>query len=134
MIDPRSGVPQHRQLADELRARITSGEWLPGSLLPAQPRLRHDYGVGKATVQAAMVQLRAEGLIDVERGIGVRVREPIEQRQVRVQRGSMVQARMPTAGERAELDIPEGVPVLVVTLGGRERGVYPADRNVLTFA
>lgn len=134
MIDPHSGVPAHRQLAELLRARITSGEWPPGSLLPPAPRLRHEYGVGKATVQAAVAALRAEGLIGLERGIGIRVREPVERRRVAVPRGSTIRARMPTPQERAALDVPEGVPVLVVIIGGRERGPYPADRVDLTVS
>lgn len=134
MIDPHSGVPAHRQLAEMLRARIVAGEWPPGTLLPPSPRLRHEYGVGKATVQAAIGSLRAEGLIGLERGIGIRVREPVERQRVAVPRGGEVSSRMPTARERADLDVPEGVPVLVVTLGGRVRGVYPADRTVLTLS
>lgn len=134
MIDPHSGVPAHRQLAELLRARTASGEFPAGSLLPAAPRLRHEYGVGKATVQKALDTLRAEGLIELDRGIGMRVREPVERRRVSVPRGSLVRARMPTPQERADLDVPEGVPVLIVVLGGRERGPYPADRTDLTFS
>ena len=134
MIDPHSGVPAWKQLAELLRARVAAGEWPPGSLLPPAPRLRHEYGVGKATVQAAIGALRGEGLIGLERGIGIRVREPAEPVRVAVPRGAQVSARMPTARERADLDVPEGVPVLVVTLGGRVRGVYPADRTVLTLS
>lgn len=134
MIDPHSGVPRHLQLAAMLRARLAAGEWAPGAMLPSETRLSQDYGVGRGTVRRAVTLLRVEGLVDVAPGYGTRVREPVEQQQVRVPRGSTVQARMPSAAERAELDIPEGVPVLVVTLGGRPRGTYAADRTVLTFA
>lgn len=51
-------------------------EWQPGDLPPPQPRLRYEYDVGKVTVQSAIAALRAEGLVTVERGVGVRVREP----------------------------------------------------------
>jgi hypothetical protein len=84
-------------------------------------------------VKAAIAQLRADGLVDVERGVDIRVREPVEKESARVPRGATVAGRMPTAEERSELDIPEGVPVMVVSYGGRER-VYPCDRVVLTFA
>lgn len=134
MIDPHSGVPAHRQLAALLRARIAAGEWPPGSLLPPQPRLRHEYGVGKATVQKAVETLRSEVLIGLDQGIGIRVREPVERQRVSVPRGAAVTARMPTAEERVDLDVPEGVPVMVVELGGRVRGVYAADRTVLSLS
>ena len=130
-LDPHSGVPLHRQLAAALRSRIAAGEWPAGSLLPAQSRIGYDYGVGKATVQAAVSALRAEGVVDVQRGVGIRVREGLEREVVSAPRGALIDARMPTPQERADLDIPEGVPVQVVTVGGRVRGVYPADRVTL---
>ncbi|TCB97603.1 GntR family transcriptional regulator [Micromonospora zingiberis] len=131
-LDPRSGMPLHRQLAAALRARIAAGEWPPGALLPAQARLAHEYEVGKATVLAAVAALRAEGLIDVERGVGLRVREPADRERVAVPRGALIVCRPPTPDERARLDIPEGVHVQVVTVGGRVRGVYPGDRVELS--
>ncbi|MFG1776584.1 GntR family transcriptional regulator [Micromonospora sp. NPDC049048] len=131
-LDPHSGVPLHRQLAADLRTRIAGGEWPAGTLLPAQARIGYDYGVGKATVQAAITALRAEGLVDVERGVGIRVRARVERRSVAVPRGARISSRMPTAEERAEHDMPEGVPLFVVVVGGRERGRYPADRVDLT--
>lgn len=133
MIDPHSGVPAWRQLAGVLRARIESGEWRPGALLPPHPRLQHEYAVERATVQRAVADLRQAGLVDVERGIGVRVRERVAEERVRVARGSEVRSRMPTATERAEHGLADGVPVFVVTIGGRSR-VLPGDRTVLTFA
>lgn len=133
MIDPHSGVPRHRQLAALLRERLTVGEWAPGALLPSETRLSQDYRVGRGTVRRAIAVLRAEGLLDVAAGHGTRVREAVQLQPVRVARGSTARGRMPTDAERATLDIPEGVPVLVVTIGGRER-VLPCDRTLLTFA
>lgn len=130
-LDPHSGVPLHRQLAAALRARIAAGEWPAGALLPAQARIGYEYGVGKATVLAAVTALRTEGLVDVERGTGIRVREPMAKERISVPRGSEIESVTPTAEERAALGIPEGVSLMVVTLGGRVRGRYPADRFVL---
>ena len=129
MIDPSSGVPLHRQLTDALRARIVSGEWPPGTLLPPQPRLRYEYGVGKATVHAAIGALRAEGLVTVERGVGVRVREVAERQEVSGEPGSTVETRMPTPEERATFQMAEGVPVLVVTAPDGWTDVYPGDAH-----
>jgi len=39
----------------------------------------------------------------------------------------VVTSRMPTADERDRLDLPEGVPVLVVEQDGQTE-IYPADR------
>ncbi|WP_091652159.1 GntR family transcriptional regulator [Micromonospora pallida] len=134
MIDLHSGVPRHRQLADELRARLRAGEWAPGARLPSETRLSQEHGVGRGTVRRAVAMLRAEGLVDVASGRGTRVRELVDLERVAVPRGAVTRSRMPTVEERAEMDIPEGVPVLVVILGGRVRGVYPADRAEITHS
>lgn len=131
MIDPHSGVPAWRQLADELRARINSGEWPPGALLPPQPRIQHEYAVGKATVKAAVAALRSEGLVDLEHGIGIRVREPSERQEVRGESGSVVSVRMPTPAERAAFGLADGVPMLVVTGPDGLQEAYPGDEYVL---
>ncbi|WFE45279.1 GntR family transcriptional regulator [Verrucosispora sp. WMMD1129] len=134
MIDPHSGVPRHRQLADVLRARIARGEYAPGDLLPSETRLSQEYEVGRGTVRRAVSLLRAEGLVDAASGRGTQVREPVEVERVAVPRGALISARPPTPDERASLAIPEGVHVLVVSVGGRVRGVYPADRVLLSTA
>lgn len=134
MINAHTGVPAWRQLAALLRARIDSGEWPPGTLLPSQPRLRHEYAIGKATLLKAMGDLLDAGLVDVEPGIGTRVRQPMALEQVAVPRGARIRSRMPTPEEREQWGLPHGVAVLVVTLGGHVRGRYPADRIELTTA
>lgn len=125
-------MPVARQLAALLRARVLDGTYAAGGLLPSETRLSQEYGVGRGTVRRAVAELRAEGLVDAAPGRGTRVREVAERQVVAVPRGSLIDSRMPTPDERAELDIPEGVPVQVVTVGGRVRGVYPSDRVTLT--
>jgi len=56
------------------------------------------------------------------------VRERVEPETVRVEGPARIGARMPTPDERRRLRLDEGVPVLVVVEGGRER-VLPADRT-----
>ncbi|MEU7771203.1 GntR family transcriptional regulator [Micromonospora taraxaci] len=133
MVNPHSGVPAWQQLAAVLRARIEVGEWPPGALLPPAPRLSHEYDLGKATVKRALDSLRADGLVDLDRGIGLRVREPVEVEVVRVPRGARTRSRMPTPAERADMGIPEGVPLLLVTFGGRTTR-YAADRTELSHS
>src|SRR5438128_5140332 len=66
---------QYRQLADLIRAGIESGEFPPGSLLPPENELTQRYGVSRRTVNRAVVILRGEGLVRVDRGRGTVVRE-----------------------------------------------------------
>jgi len=67
--------PHYRQLADQLKRAIDSGEYPPGSLLPPEPEIAASYGVSRATVNNAVAVLRAEGLVRVLRGRGTMVRQ-----------------------------------------------------------
>jgi DNA-binding GntR family transcriptional regulator len=50
-------------VANELRARINSGEWNPGEALPTVAELAKSYAVSTASVSKALAVLRDEGLI-----------------------------------------------------------------------
>ncbi|WP_328850988.1 GntR family transcriptional regulator [Micromonospora globbae] len=128
MIDPSADRAVFRQLADLLRDRITSGDLAPGASLPSELRLAQEYGLSRTSVRQAISLLRSEGLVIVQppRGTFVRSMEPTET--VTLRKGDTASARMPTPAERKELDIGEGVPVLVVFRADGSREVYPADR------
>lgn len=121
-------------MADDLRESIVSGQLGPGEWLPSSKRLEQEYGVSRETVRRALAVLRGEGLILTEPSYGTRVREPQERAPVRVPRGATAISRPATPAERADLGIDDGGHVWVVSLGGRDRGVYRADSTVLTFA
>lgn len=65
----------YHAIAGELRARIERGQYEPGSRLPAEDALAREFTVSRQTVNKALLRLRAEGLIRVERGVGTTVRE-----------------------------------------------------------
>ena len=71
MIDPMSGVPVYRQLADQLRERILSGELLPRTPLPSAKTLAQEHGIAVGTVTRAVEVLRQEGLVRTIPGRGV---------------------------------------------------------------
>lgn len=66
---------RYQQLANELRAAIERGDYPRGSTLPSENELAAEYGVTTRTVNRAMLSLRGEGLVRVERGRGTTVRE-----------------------------------------------------------
>jgi DNA-binding GntR family transcriptional regulator len=72
-INTRSAVPTYRQLADQLRAAIESGEIAPGDFLPSIHELMTKTGLAQATVQKARDVLRAEGLVETSPGRGMYV-------------------------------------------------------------
>jgi GntR family transcriptional regulator len=71
VINTRSSVPTFRQLADQLRAAIESGQIAPGDFLPSIHELMTATGLAQATVQKARDVLRAEGLVDTSPGGGM---------------------------------------------------------------
>lgn len=128
MIDFNSGVPVVRQVVDLLRQRVQSGVWQPGTRLPSEADLAHEFGVGKDTLRDALAVLRAEGIIrGGGRGQRAMVPPKVQLRTVALRPGETVATRMPTPAERAEHGIPEGVPVLLVRTGAGEV-IYPGDR------
>jgi GntR family transcriptional regulator len=64
-----------RRIADDLRARIESGELAPGRQLPTQLELVEQYGVARMTVRQALNELVNEGLVISRRPQGFFVRD-----------------------------------------------------------
>jgi DNA-binding GntR family transcriptional regulator len=62
-----------RHIAADLRAKIESGRWQPGDRLPTLADLQVEYGVAKGTIQNAIAQLRADGMVTSRRGGGIYV-------------------------------------------------------------
>lgn len=58
----------HREIADDLRTAIRSGQLQPGSPLPSMSALAEQYGVTKPTAGVALRTLAAEGWIVVQHG------------------------------------------------------------------
>jgi DNA-binding FadR family transcriptional regulator len=64
----------YRQIAEQLRALIATGEFSPGSRLPAERDLAKQLGVSRPSVREALIALEVEGVIDVRTGSGIYVR------------------------------------------------------------
>lgn len=130
MIDPDSGRPVYRQLADVIRVQIERGELRPGQRLRTEPEYMDAYNIGRDSVRKAMAALRAEGLI-VTTKQGSRVRPPTAVAVVSITKETQVHTRMPTQRERRVLGIAEGIPVFVVERRGGEPEVFAGDRTTL---
>ncbi|GGW45633.1 hypothetical protein FHS32_004056 [Streptomyces albaduncus] len=60
----------HREVADELRARIRSGALQPGQRMPTQAQLAAEFGVERPAVRQALRILRSERLLtNVSKGV-----------------------------------------------------------------
>ena len=63
----------YRQIAGQLRALITAGEWAVGSRLPAERDLARQMGVSRPSVREALIALEVEAWVEVRTGSGVYV-------------------------------------------------------------
>jgi GntR family transcriptional regulator len=133
-VDPRSDRPIYRQIADILRAQIANGTLQPGQMLPSEKHLADAYGVGRDAIRQAIASLRIEGLAVTGKGRGTLVRLASERTPLVLTPATRAIVRMPSAAERAELNIDEGVPVIVVSDGRASPRLYAADRVFLTGA
>lgn len=64
----------YRQIADQLRTLIRSGEFAVGTRLPAERDLAMRMNVSRPSVREALIALEIDGLVEVRPGSGVHVR------------------------------------------------------------
>ena len=69
-------VPRYHAIAEDLRARIRSGELLPGAPLDNQRKLARSFGVTLMTLRQALETLERENLIVRRHGLGTFVAAP----------------------------------------------------------
>ena len=61
----------YRQIADQLAQLIASGEFAPGTRLPAERELAVSLGVSRTSVREAIISLEMSGLVEVRVGTGI---------------------------------------------------------------
>ncbi len=73
---PGTTPPKYRRIADDLRARIKSGEYPADSRLPTKAELMAHYKAALSTVDHAIEELRKQGYADTVQGVGTFARQP----------------------------------------------------------
>ncbi|MCA1675023.1 MAG: winged helix-turn-helix domain-containing protein [Actinobacteria bacterium] len=69
--------PKYRQIADDLRAKISDGTYPVGAMLPSTSQLMASYDVSVTVARAAVKELQNEGIAEGQPGKAVYVqREP----------------------------------------------------------
>lgn len=66
--------PEYQRLMDQIRSKITSGEYPVGSMIPSTAELKDLTGMSVPVVRRAVGQLEADGILEGHPGKGVYVK------------------------------------------------------------
>lgn len=67
-LNPNSGIPIYRQLMEQVRRMVASGQLQSGDELPSVRELAVNHAVNPMTISKAYSLLEAEGLLERQRG------------------------------------------------------------------
>ena len=73
-VSPASGVPIYRQLIDQVRAHVAGGRLAAEEFLPSVRAVAEELEVNPMTVSKAYSILERDGVVELVRGQGMRVR------------------------------------------------------------
>jgi GntR family transcriptional regulator len=76
-VTPSSGIPIYRQLIDQIMAELASGRLQRGDLLPSVRDAAERLQINPMTASKAYSKLEAQGVVELVRGRGMRVRSPV---------------------------------------------------------
>lgn len=70
-ILPSAAEPIYRQIVEQVRRHVASGQWSAGEELPSVRALAQEHAINPMTVSKAYSLLEAEGLLERRRGMGM---------------------------------------------------------------
>ena len=98
--------PVYLRLRDIIAAAIISGDYAEGDMLPSVRAFAAEQGANPLTVAKAYQQFQIDGLIRVQRGVGMFVREGAAEQLRQAERAAFLRDEWPTIRQRmARLDI-----------------------------
>ena len=68
ILNPNSGIPIYRQVLEQIRRQVASGQLKPGDALPSVREVAMTHAVNPMTISKAYSLLEAEGLLEHNRG------------------------------------------------------------------
>ncbi|HEX7817478.1 GntR family transcriptional regulator [Dyella sp.] len=112
IIQPASPEPIYRQIVEQLRRLIASGQLVPGELLPSVRDVAGFHAINPMTVSRAYGMAESEGLLERLRGKGMAVAQAHRSTQTQAQRLELLEPQLQALARQAnELELPAG-PVL----------------------
>jgi GntR family transcriptional regulator, histidine utilization repressor len=135
----KSDLPAYEQVKSWIRGHIASGEWRPGDPVPSEAALMQQFRISRMTVNRALRELAAEGLVTRVQGSGTRVaqlhrissrlsirdihEEVVERGHVHTTRVISTRKEKAGAAVAASLGLRSGAPVFHSVLVHLENGV-----------
>ncbi len=114
-LNPQSGIPIYKQLMEQIRRMVSSGQLQPGTMLPSVRELAVAHAVNPMTISKAYSLLEVEGLLDRQRGKGMSVSSKIparESRDARLQRLQSSLEQVVIAADQLELNTEDVIKAL----------------------
>jgi GntR family transcriptional regulator len=91
---------RYQTIAEDLRRRVSLGEFAAGRLLPSESALSASYAASRITIRRALEVLRDEGLVDSRQGFGwFAAVDPLQQSLGRL---GTIEAQLARSGVRSE--------------------------------
>jgi len=94
--------PVYLRLRDQIAAAIMDGRYAEGAMLPSVRSFAAEQGANPLTVAKAYQQFQDDGLIRVQRGVGMFVREGAAARLRASQKASFLEQEWPALRARME--------------------------------
>lgn len=107
IIQPSAAEPIFRQIAEQLRRLVVSGQLTPGQVLPSVRDVAEFHAVNPMTVSRAYSLLEAEGLLERLRGKGMAVASVHARPRPQEERLALLDAQLQAlARQTDELELP----------------------------
>ena len=132
-------LPAYEQVKAFIKTHISAGTWKPGDPVPSEAALAAQFGISRMTVNRALRELTAEGMVTRVQGSGTRVaelhrissrltirdihEEVVERGHVHTTRVLMVEAEKASADLARTLGLRTGARVFHTMLVHLENGV-----------
>ena len=94
--------PVYLRLRDLIAAAIIEGRYREGEMLPSVRAFAAEQGANPLTVAKAYQQFQSDGLVEVQRGVGMYVAPGASERLRRVERARFVDEEWPEIAARIE--------------------------------
>jgi GntR family transcriptional regulator len=109
-LNPQSGIPIYRQLAEQIRRMVAGGQLRAGDELPSVRELALEHAVNPMTISKAYSLLEVEGILVRQRGKPMQVAAQNTQKNSRQQRLDYLRPQLEQVVLAArQLEIPDKV-------------------------